>query len=400
MASKSRGLKFECSLDPNIDKVSILVTYGLVGAADRNSLQIARRLAYEAMGADKKSIRKHILEHPDVDGVVTGDESRLGQIINNLASNAVKFTPSGGTITMRTQLVLPDLKDYDPLEVILNCEANSSDEQQDVNAYPPTLVNGDAGKAAVQDVERGQPLSADYLTQHDLITRTEKKAVEHIVVRIEVSDTGCGIKYEDMLQSKLFCECRFLCRGSAGSEMLHAAAFNQTEQGIQQGGKGTGLGLALVRQIVKFSGGRLGVRSKEGEGSTFWVELPLGVGKRTFAPRTDSSTNSGAGGDNPGSGAATPKDGTKGGEGDAKGERRRGRSRQRNGDEKGPGNGTTGAKEHHLGLFETPLNDKVGIVAPDAAAALRARKARSDAMREHQALYSLGLLESMQQTQG
>ena len=52
-------------------------------------------------------------------------------------------------------------------------------------------------------------------------------------------------------------------------------AFNQTEAGRQQGGKGTGLGLALVRQIVKLSGGRLGVCSKVGQGSTFWVELRM-----------------------------------------------------------------------------------------------------------------------------
>ena len=101
---------------------------------------------------------------------------------------------------------------------------------------------------------------------------TQKAPLKRIVVRIEVSDTGHGIPPREMAQGKLFCG---LSHRDCGERLtfFFAAAFNQTERGRQQGGKGTGLGLALVRQIVKLSGGRLGLRSKVGQGSTFWVEL-------------------------------------------------------------------------------------------------------------------------------
>lgn len=46
------------------------------------------------------------------------------------------------------------------------------------------------------------------------------------------------------------------------------------EIGRRQGGKGTGLGLALCQQIVKLMGGRLGVESQLGKGSCFWY-VPL-----------------------------------------------------------------------------------------------------------------------------
>jgi len=227
LTTNARGLELETELDPKID-------------------QVARRAAYEAMGESQEAINKHMSDHPDVEGIVIGDESRLRQIITNLASNACKFTAAGGKLTIKTKLIMPTS--------VANPETTSVTE-------PPNGL----------DSNEHPPLSATYLNQHN---NENRPAAERIVVRIEVMDTGCGIKPRDIAQNKLF------------------SAFNQTEQGRQQGGKGTGLGLALVRQIVKLSGGRLGVRSKLGEGSTFWVELPLGVGRKTLVHAKPSETES------------------------------------------------------------------------------------------------------------
>lgn len=56
--------------------------------------------------------------------------------------------------------------------------------------------------------------------------RDKDRPLEQIVVRIEVEDTGVGIRRKDLVDNRLF------------------SAFNQTEVGRLQGGKGTGLGLA------------------------------------------------------------------------------------------------------------------------------------------------------------
>ena len=74
LATNARGLEFITNLDPNIDKVT-------------------RRALYEAQGESADAIARQLSEIPDEDGIVVGDETRLRQIITNLARYAFLFLP-------------------------------------------------------------------------------------------------------------------------------------------------------------------------------------------------------------------------------------------------------------------------------------------------------------------
>jgi signal transduction histidine kinase/CheY-like chemotaxis protein len=52
--------------------------------------------------------------------------------------------------------------------------------------------------------------------------------------------------------------------------------FSQAENGTVRTYGGLGLGLAIVRQIVDLHGGAIRINSKEGEGTTFTIRLPIG----------------------------------------------------------------------------------------------------------------------------
>jgi signal transduction histidine kinase/CheY-like chemotaxis protein len=75
------------------------------------------------------------------------------------------------------------------------------------------------------------------------------------LLRFEVRDTGIGINQEAL--GSLF------------------QAFNQADSGITRRFGGTGLGLAISKRIVEILGGKIGVESQEGRGSTFWFVIPF-----------------------------------------------------------------------------------------------------------------------------
>lgn len=118
------------------------------------------------------------IDHPPLD--VMGNPDRLRQVIGNLISNAIKYSPHGGVVAVHAER------------------------------------------------ENGH-------------------------IRVEVRDEGMGIPANQ--QSKIFTK---FFRGDAAASGI----------------TGTGLGLAVSRDIIESHGGRIGFKSAEGEGTTFFVELP------------------------------------------------------------------------------------------------------------------------------
>jgi two-component system sensor histidine kinase/response regulator len=125
----------------------------------------------------------------------------------------------------------------------------------DLAADLPARLHGDAGRLrqivlnlasnAVKFTERGQ-----ITLRAGLAKAVHNAAEETPLLRFEVVDTGIGVPRDR--RDRLF------------------QMFSQVDSSTTRRYGGTGLGLALCKRLVDLFGGEIGVKSREGAGSTFW----------------------------------------------------------------------------------------------------------------------------------
>ncbi len=191
--------------------------------------------SFETMAAQKQI--QYDIEVGDGLDTAFFDRDKLEKILANLLSNAFKFTGEEGKVSLQAR----------------------------------SLENGRRLHLKVQDTGIGIP----------------EGELPHIFERFYSSRAQAppkaGRVAEEGRSSRL----------SAGTSPLQGDRGELSPSGgVEGAAAGTGIGLALVRELVELHGGRIEVQSEEGQGATFLVSLPVGeaVLKRGVLVQTGAGT--------------------------------------------------------------------------------------------------------------
>ncbi|MGV0104006.1 histidine kinase [Nostoc sp. DSM 114160] len=176
--------------------------------------------------AEPKEIQLNTLLDTSI-GSVYGDPARLQQIVWNLLTNAIKFTPKGGRV-----------------EVRLSKHFGFSISDFSVSAQSKDFGLGSDGNLASSNTDESSNI------------QSKIQNLESQYAQIEVIDTGVGISSEFL--PKVF------------------ERFRQADSTTTRSHNGLGLGLAIVRHLVELHKGAIFAESLgTGQGATFTVRLPL-----------------------------------------------------------------------------------------------------------------------------
>ncbi len=121
----------------------------------------------------------------------------------------------------------------------------------------PRAVSGDPGRLC--QILRNLVSNAIKYTERGGVrvdVRTEDRSDDHLLLEVRVSDSGIGIpqdKLPELFQSFI---------------RIRGPVTRATTEG-------TGLGLSIAKKLTELLGGRIGVESVVGQGSTFWFSIPL-----------------------------------------------------------------------------------------------------------------------------